>query len=44
MFGAVFVSKLARPKVRARRRSVRPFIRACQLWVVNAQKCRRKAN
>ncbi len=38
MFGAVFVSKIARPQVRAKRKRLRPFIRAHQLWVFNAQK------
>jgi hypothetical protein len=38
MLGAVFTSKIVRPKVRAERRRLRPFIRAHQLWIVNAQK------
>jgi len=38
MLGAVFMSKVARPKIKAKRQRLRPFIRAHQLWVLNAQK------
>ncbi len=42
MMGAVFMSKIARPKIKARRPLMRPFIKAHQLWVVNAMKRKAK--